>query len=155
MKPNEKKAIAILVAITAVVIIIAIIMGNSGKKETKKEEQNNTTQGEEVTQLLNDGTLLNKSEKLHETKQFEGMEITNLQLTETEKETLLIGTVSNTSETKQGGYVALIKMVDKEGNEITTIETYIGELQPGKSMKFSTSANYDSSNVYDFTITKK
>lgn len=74
-------------------------------------------------QLLEDGIILNKSDKLH--------------------------------ETKQGGYVTLIKMVDKQGNEIKTLETYIGEVQAGKSMKFGTSATFDSFNVYDFTITKK
>lgn len=153
MKTTEKRAIAILIAITAIVIIIAIVMSNRNKKA--EEGTTGNTEQEGTTQLLNDGTVLNNSDKLHETKKIEGIEISNIQLTENEMETLLIGTITNTSTTTQGGYVALIKMVDKQGNEITTMEAYLGKLEPEKSMKFSTSAKFDSSHVYDFTITKK
>ncbi len=153
MKDSEKKMIAILIAITIVVIIIAIIVGNSRPK--KQEETKTTSEQEETTQVLEDGTLLNNSDKLHETKKLEGMEITDIQLTENEEETLLIGTITNTSSTEQGGYVASIKMIDKQGNEIKTLDAYIGKLKPEKSMQFSTSATFDSSNVYDFTIIKK
>ena len=154
MKDNEKKMIAILVVVTVVVIIIAIVMSNSGKN---KQEETNTQTSKETgtTEMYDDGTKLNKSDKLHETKKLDGMEITNIQLTEKDGETMLIGTVNNNSTTEQGGYVALIKMLDKQGKEIATMEAYIGELKQGKSMKFSTSASFDSSNVYDFTITKK
>lgn len=152
MKASEKKMIAILIAITIVVIIIAIVIGNSGNKS---KEETTTTEQEETTQVLEDGTLLNNSDKLHETKKLEGMEITDIQLTENEEETLLIGTITNTSNTEQGGYVASIKMIDKQGNEIKTLDAYIGKLKPEKSMQFSTSATFDSSNVYDFTMIKK
>lgn len=154
MKNEEKRIIAILVAITVVVIIIAIIMSNSGKKAEEKVETEGNSEPE-ISQVLEDGTILNNSDKLHQTKKIEEMEITNIQLTEKDDESILLGTVTNTSETKQGGYVAEIKLLDKEGNEIKTIEAYIGEIQPGKSMKFSTSATFDSTNVYDFSITKK
>lgn len=153
MKTNEKKVIAILITITILVIIIAIIMGNRGKKSEEKTSEN--SEQKETTQLLNDGMILNNSDKLHETKKIEGMEISNIQLTESENETLLIGTITNTSTTEQGDYVALIKMVDEQGNEIKTMEAYLGKLKPEKSMKFSASAKFDISNVYDFVITKK
>lgn len=152
MKASEKKMIAILITITIVVIIIAIVIGNSGNKS---KEETTTTEQEETTQVLEDGTLLNNSDKLHETKKLEGMEITDIQLTENEEETLLIGTITNTSNTEQGGYVVSIKMIDKQGNEIKTLDAYIGKLKPEKSMQFSTSATFDSSNVYDFTMIKK
>ncbi len=150
MKDKEKTLIAILVAITIVVIIITIIV-KSGKKQ---EEVKTEAVEESSSTVLEDGTVLNVSDKLHETKKFEGMEISNIQLTETEKETLLIATVTNTSETKQGGYPVKVKMVDEQGNEVKTIDAYIGELQPGKSMKISTSATYEIEKVHDFIITK-
>ena len=51
----------------------------------------------------------------------------------------------------------LLKAARKEAlnNEITTMNAYIGKLKAGKSTKISTSATFDSTNVYDFTITKK
>lgn len=153
MKINEKRTIAILVAITIIVIVIAIVISNNGKKNGEKTAENTKQEG--MTQLLEDGTILNNSDKLHETKKIEGMEISNIQLTENETETLLIGTITNTSTTEQGGYVTLIKMIDEQGNEITTMEAYLGKLKPEKSMKFSTSAKFDSYKVYDFIINKK
>lgn len=150
MKSKEKTVIAILVAITIVVIIVTIVV-KSGKKQEEVKTENVE---ESSSTVLEDGTVLNVSDKLHETKKFEGMEISNIQLTETEKETLLIATVTNTSETEQGGYPIKVKMIDEQGNEIKTIDAYIGELQPGKSTKISTSATYDAKNVHDFIIMK-
>lgn len=150
MKSKEKIVIAILVAITIIAIIVTIIVKSSNKKEEVKTENVE----ESFSTVLEDGTILNMSDKLHETKKFEGMEISNIQLTETEEETLLIATVTNTSETKQGGYPVKVKMLDKQGNEVKTIDAYIGELQPGKSVKISTSATYDVKNIHDFIITK-
>ena len=153
VKGNEKKMIAILVAITVVVIIIAIMMNFNKSKE--EETENEAGQEENTVSLLEDGTLLNNSDKLHETKRFEEMEMNQIQLTERDGETELIATVTNTSDTDQGDYPVLVKMLDQQGNEITTMNAYIGKLKAGKSTKISTSATFDSTNVYDFTITKK
>lgn len=153
VKGNEKKMIAILVAITVVVIIIAIMMNANKSKEEKTQDKAGAE--ESTVSLLEDGTLLNNSDKLQETKKFEGMEISKIQLTEKEGETELIATVTNISDTDQGDYPVIVKMLDKEGNEITTMNAYIGKLKAGKSTKVSSSATFDSTNVYDFTITKK
>lgn len=151
MKDKEKRRIVILVGITIVVIIIAILTNKNKKDEKAKNE----VVEENSTIVLEDETILNESKKLKENKKFEGMEISNIQLTETEEETVLITTVTNTSQTKQGGYPVKIKMIDEHGKEIKNMAAYIGEIQPGKSIKMSTSAIFDSRNVYDFIITKE
>ena len=153
MKNSEKRMIAILVAITAVAIIIAIIMNSNKSKEEKTE--NGAGQTESTVSIFDDGTMLNNSDKLHETKKLEGIEISQIQLTEKNGETELIATVTNTSSTDQGDYPIIIKMLDKEGKEVGTMNGYIGKIKPEKSMKFSTEASFDSSNVYDFTVIKK
>ena len=89
VKGNEKKMIAILVAITVVVIIIAIMMNFNKSKEEKTE--NEAGQEENTVSLLEDGTLLNNSDKLHETKRFEEMEMNQIQLMERDGETELSG----------------------------------------------------------------
>ena len=83
------------------------------------------------------------------------MEISKIQLTEKDNVTLLLGTVTNVSDTTRGGYPVNVTVFDKEGNEITTVSAFLGELEPGKSTQFSTNATFDYANAYDFTITKK
>lgn len=145
--------ITILVAITAVVIIIAIMMNvNKSKEGTTEKEMKQT---ESTISLFDDGTTLNNSAKLQETKKLEGMEISQIQLTQKNGETQLIATITNTSSTDQGDYPVIVKMLDKEGKEVGTMNGYIGKIKPQNSIKFSTEATLDSSNVYDFTITKK
>ena len=69
--------------------------------------------------------------------------------------TLLLGTITNTSTTTQGGYPVEIKVIDKEGNEITTVSAYIGTVEPGKTTQLNTSATFDYANAYDLNIAKK
>lgn len=152
MKKNEKRMIVILIAITIIATIIFIMMNN--KKEEKVEKENVMLE-EEYVGVLEDGTRLNISDKLKETKIIEGMEITDFQLTEKDNVTLLLGKVTNTSSTIQGGYSVNVKMVDKQGNEIITIVGFLKLLEPGESTQFNTSATFDYVNAYDFEITKK
>lgn len=154
MKNKEKRMIAVLVIITIIVIIIAVIRGNSQKDANKGQEENTETK-EEFVQVLEDGTKLNNSNKLQETKKIEGMEITNIQLTEKGNVTLLLGTVTNVSDTTQGGYPVNVKIIDKTGEEIITVAGFIGQLKPGENTQLSTSATFDYANAYDFMITKK
>ncbi len=151
MKNKEKKMILILVAITAIAIIGLLII--KGSKDNKEEE--NTAPKEEFVNVLEDGTQLNTSSKLHETKKFEGMEISNFQLTEKENVTLLLGTITNTTETKQGGYPVDIKVVDKQQQEIATVGAYMPPLEAGQSAQLSANATADFANAYDFTISRK
>lgn len=155
MKKKEKIMIGILVAITIVVIMIAIIINNKDEKENKVEEKGTTAQEETFVEVLEDGTKLNNSSKLHETKQIDGIELTSIQLTEKNNVTLLLGTITNISNTTQGGYPVKVKIVDKQGNEKVTIEAFIEKLEPGESSQFSTNATLNYADAYDFIITKK
>ena len=110
---------------------------------------------EKFVTILEDGTKLNISSKLHETKDFEGMEIMNLQLTENNNTTLLLGEITNTSPNVQGGYLVNIVIIDEQGNEMTTIEAYIKELNPGQSTQLSSKTTLDYANAYDISISRK
>ena len=151
MKSNEKKLITILIIITIIVGVIAIVRNNSNKKEEIEQEEKQ----EEYVDRLEDGTRLNKSDKLHESKTIDGLTISNLQLTEKENVTVLLGTITNNTEETRGGYPVDIKIIDKKGNEIITVGGYIGEIKPGESMQLNSSATFDYANAYDFEITKK
>lgn len=156
------KVMIILLIIAVIVVSVILCLTRFSKKEIPEnnvESENaqiseNTTE-DEFIKVLEDGTKLNTSSKLKEIKRFEGLEISNLQLTEKDNITLLLGTVTNVSQSKQGGYPINVTFIDKNGNELTTIAAIIGELEPGESDQFSTNVMFNYSNAYDFTISKR
>lgn len=157
MKPKEKKMIFLLIGITIVVTVITIIMNYSNKEEkTEIAKTDKTVESQEKNvKILEDGTKLNTSNKLKQTKKINGMEISNLQLTEKNNVSVLLGTVKNVTDTRQGGYRVNVKIVDEQGNEIITVGAIIGELEPGETTEFNTSASFDYANAYDFSVSEK
>lgn len=161
MKKNDKKKLTNGKAIIFVILVVTIILitmiyiikekGNYEIIENPKTNQNI----EEFVEVLDDQTKLNTSEKLQETKKYEGLEIKNLQIIEKNNVTLLTGIITNVSEEKQGGYPINITIQNKEGNEIITISAYVEELEPGNTSYLSVSSTFDYANAYDLTITKK
>lgn len=157
MSNGEKRMIWILILITIVVIIAGIVMSiNKGKEGNKVvaggEGENKVV--EEFVEVRKDGTKLNVSNKLKETKTIDGIEIGKLQLTTKNNVSIILGTVTNNTNIVKGGYPIDLAILDKEGKEIVTIGAYIQELQPGQSAEFNTSATFDFANAYDFTITR-
>lgn len=148
---NKKIALGILMAIVIVVVIVFVATRNRTTENNVKE---NTTK-EETVKVLEDGTTINTSEKLKENKTIDGMEIANLQLTQKNNQTVLLGTITNNTKEKKGGYPVDITMLDKDGNKIVVLVGYIKELQPGESTALNVSTTLDYSDSYDFTITRK
>ena len=156
MTKKEKKGLLILVLVVAVVVIFMLVsMNKKGKQGGENSNANNeTVNEEEFVQTLDDGTRLNTSTKLQETKTLEGLELSDFQVTAKNNETQLLGTVKNTSSTTQGNFLANVKITDREGNEISSTQVYIKELAPGESTQLITSNNFDYANAYDFTISR-
>ena len=153
MKDSEKKMIIILI-IVAVLIIGGILLLTRNRRSEEPAGGNETNEPvEEFVQVLDDGTKLNTSEELHKTKMLDGLEISDLQLTERGNETVLLGTVRNTTSTVQTS-VFNITLIDKTGSEITTLQAYIEGLQPGASTELNVSTTLDYANAYDFRVSK-
>ena len=93
MKKKEKIWIGAIVAITIILIVVVsfIVMNNSKKEDEENEEENN------MSYKLEDGTRLNVSDKLSEAKEFEGMEISDIQITEKDNLTVLLAKITNIS----------------------------------------------------------
>ncbi len=151
MKKKEKIVIGVLIAITIIAIIALIIMNSKGGKSASKENKTKS----DMSYELEDGTQLNTSSKLNEIKKFDGMEISNIQITQKNNVSLLLAKIVNTSNTKQGGYVIDIKIIDKQGNEIKTVPFLVKELEPGETTQLNASATFDFVDAYDFVISKK
>lgn len=149
MKAKEKRMIAILILITAVVCVIFVVRNRAANSPKESAEV-----GEEFVDKRSDGTRVNNSEKLQEPKTLEGLEISDFQLSEKDNMTVLLGKVTNKSDQVQGGYIVDIKILDKEGNEITTVSTYIRKLEKDEVTDFNISATFDYANAYDFKVVK-
>ena len=156
MKKKEKRLILILVIITIIAIIIMVTNKNKKQEDSNQTVEQNTTQTEEkYVDVLDDGTKLNKSSKLQEVKKIDGMEISDFQITQKDNVTVLLGTITNKTNQTKGDYPISIKILDDQGNEITTVGGYIGKLDAGESTQLNCSATFDYANAYDFEITKK
>ena len=151
MKPKEKRMILILLVI--LVIAIIIFVANKNKKDENTVEGNNVV--EEFVQVLEDGTRLNTSTKLKEMKKFEGLEFGNIQLTNSNGQSVLLADVKNTTQAETRLMLVNVTLYDKNGNELGTVGGIISPLKPGESKQFNTSMTIDYANAYDFKVTKK
>lgn len=159
MSKKEKQVIGVLIGIAVIAIIVVLIVNGKNKEDenivNNETVENNTVEEEKYVEVLENGTKLNTSEKLKETKEIDGMEISNMQLTEEGNITKLLGTITNNSNTTKGNYEINIKLIDENGKALTTLVGYIGELEPGESTQLSTSTTFDYANTYDVEITKR
>lgn len=150
MKNNKKLVIIFIILL----IILVICIGIGVYLWSQKEKSIPQNQEEGYSQILEDGTKLNISQKLSETKTVDGLEITNIQLTEKGNTTQLLGTITNKTNEKKEASIITIIFLDKEGNELTNIKPYIKELEAGESTVLNASMTFDYTNAYDIQVTK-
>ena len=95
----KKRRIVIWIVLLATAIVASATWILIQKKEKQTAGTITNTVKEEFVDVLEDGTKLNNSTKLAETKTFNGMEISQFQLTEKDNVSILLGTITNTSDT--------------------------------------------------------
>ena len=150
MKKKEKRMILILLVVLVIAVVIFVVSQN---KKDENTEENKVV--EEFVQVLEDGTRLNTSTKLNEMKKFEGLEFGNIQLTNSNGQSVLLADVKNTTSAETGLMLVNVTLIDKNGNELGTVGGIISPLKPGESKQFNTSMTIDYANAYDFKVTKK
>ena len=148
MKKSEIRMIVIILIVG--LIVIGVMLATRG---TNKKGEETTETEESYTEVLEDGTRINTSEKTKKTKTVEGLEISNLQITEKDNVTIMLGTITNKSTETKEDITLKIKILDRNGKEITTVENYIGKLEAGKSTQLNTSTTYDYADMYDYEVT--
>ena len=155
MKDNKKNVIIIALLILVILVGIKILIGNNkNRKNVNNANTSNAAIDEKNVKTLSDGTRLNNSTKMQEIKTIDGLEISNIQLTEKDNVSILLGTVTNKTNETKGDYPVNIIIYDENEKEITTIGGYIGEVNPGESTQLNSSATFDYANAYDFRIEK-
>lgn len=148
MKLFEKKGVLALIVVLIIVIVIVVIFKTT--KENKGEEK-----AEEYVEILDDGTKLNVSEQLKESKKIDGVEITDIQLTEQNGQSVLLANAINTTNTETVVMPINIIVLDKSGNEIGKIPGVIAPLKQGETKQLNVGITEDYSNAYDFKIEKQ
>ena len=139
MKKSEKRMILILIIVA--IIVMAVLVNVKSKKGNDDVGDNqdiagageNVVQNEEFVQVLEDGKKLNVSDKLSETKTFGNYEVSNIQLTEENGQSLILADVKNTGEVKSEETMIEITLLDKEEKEIVTIGGIIGAIEIGRA----------------------
>lgn len=157
MNKDEKRWIVLLVAV--LVIAVVLIVGLSRSKKTEEPVKNNEVEQvqkeEAYVEVLEDGSKVNTSNKLKENKEFNGLEISNIEIVEKDNETILEADVTNQTNEAQGDYGIYLKIKDDKGNEIKKIAGYINYMGAKEKTRLSIKTSYDFANAYDFEIEKQ
>lgn len=145
-----KKKVWIL--IIAIILVVAIV---AGVKSRKKETTNNANQGaseEKYVEVLEDGTKVNKSNKLSEAKKVGNFEISDIKLSDKQGLSTLTATAKNTSSTKTKLCELEITLVDDQKNTLGKIKGMLMPVEPGQTTKLTTQVTDDYANAYDFSV---
>ena len=164
-KSNYKKSLIIFIVV--LIIIVLLIYFITSKKQKKQQEQINQLieQSQELTitdsnlaeyvKETNDGTKINISPKINETKTIDGLEITNIQITSSNGVTTLIADVKNNTDTATALKNVLVKFLDQNGKELVSVNGIIMPLEIGQSTKLNVSLSSNYVTAYDINIVNK
>lgn len=149
---KNKIIVGILILILVIAIVIVCFAAIKNKEEGKEQENKKV---EEFVQILDDGTKLNTSKKLQETKIISGLKIQNIQLTNKNSQSVLVADVTNESGKDTDITLLDIIIYDKAGKEIGTIPGIISPMKVGETRQLSAGTTSDYANAYDFKIVLK
>ena len=139
----------IVFAIVAVIVIIVSIVAIA-----KFVQNINTNPETKYVKILEDGTKVNTSKKLAQTKNIDGIEIKDITLKEKNNVTELEATAVNTTDSLKEELKVNIEFLNDKNEVVAKIFGYISKLQPGESTKIRTQTTLDFANSYNISITK-
>ncbi len=155
MKKKEKRGLLILILVAIAIITTLAIITNRKGKEVNSDSTEEDKVVEEFVQVLEDGTKLNTSTKLSETKIVDGLKIGNIQLTMQNGQSVLLADAENDTGKDIDIMLLDIILLDKNGNELTTIAGIVGDLKAGEKQQLNSSVTSDYANAYDFRVVIK
>ena len=155
MSKKEKRGLLILILVAIAIITTLAIITNRKGKEVNSDATEENKVVEEFVQVLEDGTKLNTSTKLSETKIVDGLKIGNIQLTMQNGQSVLLADAENDTGKDIDIMLLDIILLDKNGNELTTIAGIVGDLKAGEKQQLNSSVTSDYANAYDFRVVIK
>ena len=154
-KTKSIKMWQLIVAIVVIVIIVVLIVNNrkTGENENMTAGGENTTNS--YVEEIEDGVKINKSTKLNEAKEIDGLTVANIQLTTESGMTTLLADVTNNSGARTDVKAIEITLLAEDGTELTKVTGIINSLEPGETTQLNISMTSDFVNAYDFSIKAK
>ena len=152
---NNKRNLIILGIIILMVIVLVVIFVTGRKTNGENVVGGNEEIENMYSQTLEDGTKLNTSGKLKETRMIDEIKIENIQLTNKDGQGALIADVTNTGSEKSETILLNIVLYNEAGEEIATLPGVISPLEPGETDQLNTTMQEDYTNIYDIKIEKK
>ena len=163
MADKEKKIIFTIVAILLIILVVVLIVKaftgtqtNANLTNTQGSEGSSNVKNEEqyVTELEN-GTKLNNSTDLTTTKTFGQLEITNIQFTSKNGDSVLLADVTNNGSTVHEAEIVKITILGQNNEVLAELEPVLPRIQPGETKKLDAIATADIVNAKDFIIEPK
>ena len=158
MTKKERKVVFILIGVFLIVMIGTILI-TSRNKNKELNSQNEVNQIEEekekYTEKLSDGTKINNSSEFNETKKYNNLEITDIQFTSKDGNSVLLANIKNIGTTTHKIEIVKITILGENGEEITTLEPVIEEIEPGETEQLNAIVTADVANAKDFKIEAK
>ena len=152
---SNNKVFIVLLVIIAIIIIAIILIRVSNKNNTTKQESQETNAVNSYVEEVEDGIKLNKSSKLNEAKEVQGLQISNIQLTTESGMTTLLADVKNITEERKDVQTIEITLINEDGSEIATITGIINSLDAEESTQLNIATTSDYVNAYDFKVSVK
>ena len=154
-KNNLKKFILIIIVLIIISIIITLVLNrNKDKEQINNNNETNTLEEESYIEEIEDGVKINKSSKLNEVKEINGLLITNIQLTTKDGMTTLLADVQNNSGVKTDVKTLQITLLNKDGSELTTVTGIVNGLEIGETTQLNIAMTSDYVNAYDFRVSE-
>lgn len=146
-----KARITIVAIISALVILIAsVAMSNNDNKP--KEIASNLDTYERYVQVLTDGSKINVSNKLLETKTYNGLEISNISLKYSGRMTILLADVTNKAAVSKEQQKIYVVLEDEKGKEIERLRGIIDRVEPNETIQLNITVTNDIANAYNLRI---
>ena len=147
---DKSKIWLLIVLIVIIALIVVIIIAANGGKDNDNKMQNNNE--ENYSTVLDDGTKINTSEKLKETKIYGNIQMSNMKIARQGEMTVLMADIQNIGESVLAKQRVKITLLDEAGQVITEITPDIRELQSGEVYTFCAGMTEDIVNAQNYTI---
>lgn len=157
MKKTNNRVFIILLVIILIVIGLIVFLSLRDKENKLVSGEGETTSNEASAYVeeVEDGIKLNKSTKLNEAKEINGLQISNIQLTTESGMTTLLADVKNNTGSDTKAQTIEITLVNEDGSEIAKVTGILNKMKAGESTQLNIATTSDYVNAYDFKVAIK
>lgn len=151
-RKNNKRVVILLIIVVFLIILVTFLFSKNVDEQNNENVAKVNNVEESYVEEIEAGVKINKSTKLNEAKEVNGLLVTNIQLTAESGITTLLADVTNNTGNRTEAKVVNITLLDYEGQELTTVTGIIKELNVGETTQLNISLTSDYVNAYDFRV---